>query len=436
MKNEMLLHAFGQINDDLISDAEIEANPKKKRYWIPLLSAAACLCIIFAAVLGFLKLYGIQLAPEDDPAIQLQATTTQPAPDSGKITTPSNPDVQLSPSGYDVIVVRSLAQLEEMRVMAHTENEEELEAYLQSIEGGGATNRQELLDFLELVDSIPVLQFTDGSVCYISHQAGIGTGSGKYFNVLFISFERENGEWFRINYRLSVDDLSEQIEQVRNYEGVSTLDWNMEIAATGNRLRVFAEKRAPHPTGTGETIEWYLAVDDIFAEVTYYTLDADSINSEEIFRNLSVASIPDLSKLSGVPPFSKDYLFSAQAFPVTENIEEDLTQQIKIIKDKEELLPYLKLTNPETLSSYLNTIDCNLDEQTLIAVLMETKGSSDMPNVTSVEKKDKYYLNISVDADTKISVSDSINHWLLLVVAETADEIFSDKLVIIDVTNK
>ena len=46
MKNEVLLHSIGRINDELIADAESEANAKRKPGWTKLGIMAACLALV------------------------------------------------------------------------------------------------------------------------------------------------------------------------------------------------------------------------------------------------------------------------------------------------------------------------------------------------------------------------------------------------------
>ncbi len=47
MKTEVLLRSIGKINDELIADAESEANTKRKPGWAKLGTMAACLALVF-----------------------------------------------------------------------------------------------------------------------------------------------------------------------------------------------------------------------------------------------------------------------------------------------------------------------------------------------------------------------------------------------------
>ena len=46
MKTEVLLRSIGKINDELIADAESEANTKRKPGWAKLGIMAACLALV------------------------------------------------------------------------------------------------------------------------------------------------------------------------------------------------------------------------------------------------------------------------------------------------------------------------------------------------------------------------------------------------------
>ena len=46
MKTEVLLRSIGKINDELIADAESEANTKRKPGWAKLGTMAACLALV------------------------------------------------------------------------------------------------------------------------------------------------------------------------------------------------------------------------------------------------------------------------------------------------------------------------------------------------------------------------------------------------------
>lgn len=54
------------------------------------------------------------------------------------------------------ISLRSLAKLDEMREMITCTDEEELNKYLRSIEGAGARSRDDLIAFVNMIESLPI----------------------------------------------------------------------------------------------------------------------------------------------------------------------------------------------------------------------------------------------------------------------------------------
>ena len=46
MKTEVLLHSIGKISDDLIAEAEAEANANRKPGWVKFVLLAACLALV------------------------------------------------------------------------------------------------------------------------------------------------------------------------------------------------------------------------------------------------------------------------------------------------------------------------------------------------------------------------------------------------------
>ena len=260
MNNKKLLRAMGNIRDDLIAEAVIEQKPKRAgRTWLAL---AACLCILLTGAAVF------SLLPKNPGDPHLDHPTTSIAP---------LPSIKLS----------NLQELQEMREMSVTQDEVALEAYLRTIKGQGARSRQDLLDFLELVDSIPVVQLMDGSVCLLSHEKG-PAGSGEYYNILKLGFEKANGDWIRLDYMLSVEDIAAKEQEVQSAPGITALDIDLQIEATGDQLRVFGERWEQG------SITWYLSVNGIYAQATYRAADAASVNTAQIFEGLSVIRISDL----------------------------------------------------------------------------------------------------------------------------------------------
>lgn len=267
MNNKRLLRAMGNIRDDLVAEAVIEEKPKRAgRAWLAL---AACLCILLTGAAVF------SLRPKDPSNFHLGGNTT--------------PEVTAGPDApsYSVITLDSLDQLAQMRQISASGDEVALQTYLDQLEGSDADSRQALLDFLELVDSIPVVQLMDGTICRLSHQK-TPASQDTYENVLDLSFENQNGQQVRLEYLLSVEDIAAKEQEIQSVPGVTALDMDLQIEAAGDQLRVFGERR-----GQGN-ITWYLSVNGIYTQVTYRAADAVTVNTGQVFEGLSVIRISDL----------------------------------------------------------------------------------------------------------------------------------------------
>jgi uncharacterized membrane protein YkoI len=73
MKTEVLLRSIGKINDELIADAESEANTKRKPGWAKLGTMAACLALVLAValVIPTLTRQDQSIIAENEPKIEL-----------------------------------------------------------------------------------------------------------------------------------------------------------------------------------------------------------------------------------------------------------------------------------------------------------------------------------------------------------------------------
>ena len=107
------------------------------------------------------------------------------------------------------INLRSLAQLDEMREMISCTDEEKLNRYLMGLEGGGAKSRTDLISFVNLIESLPILEFLEGDIVLICHK-NITTDGGN--DVVVISTQGINGNWTRVEYLVYAKDVNAEIE--------------------------------------------------------------------------------------------------------------------------------------------------------------------------------------------------------------------------------
>ena len=186
-------------------------------------------------------------------------------------------DDTLPPLGINLY---SLAELETMREMALCEDEEALEDYLWGVPGGGAHSRENMEAFLALWDALPYLPILDGRVIWIN--ADYPYGAEGDFSTAAVAVKAENGDWFRLHYLFS---LSAQ-------EG----KYGAPIAQSSDRqVKVYREYREKHPTDAGDLIRWSVVADEYCVLVEYYAEHPECVSAEEVFANLSVQHLADLS---------------------------------------------------------------------------------------------------------------------------------------------
>lgn len=186
------------------------------------------------------------------------------------------------------INLRSLAQLDEMREMISCTDEEKLNRYLMGLEGGGAKSRTDLISFVNLIESLPILEFLEGDIVLICHK-NITTDGGN--DVVVISTQGINGNWTRVEYLVYAKDVNAEIElmEMNGYFDNSTIEVPMQ--SDDGRIVVYSEVKETHTSGNGGTITWTIVVDGILVRVVYYSKEISDINAESIFSDLAISTL-------------------------------------------------------------------------------------------------------------------------------------------------
>lgn len=182
------------------------------------------------------------------------------------------------------ISVRGLDEVLTMREML-TASEDVMHQYLRSI-GGGPHDRKDLENFLQLLNTLPYVPLIDGEISWISHSYGESQDTGDYYSVFFVSTKASNGEWVRIEYILSTEDVMQKIS-----EETQEMTAMQPIHSSDNRMTVYAEKREPHPSETGELINWIANIDGYFARIIYYSNNAENIPSTNVLSTITLTTI-------------------------------------------------------------------------------------------------------------------------------------------------
>ena len=287
MKNETLLNAIGQIDDELITDARIDMRPSRLLGWFRWVAAAACCGLLLTGLVGVVMWEDNPPDSVDPTDIQIFATEELLPTESGLPCEPMDGDINLY----------SFAQLEEMRMMAHTADENALAQYLAGIAGEGALSRQDLIRFLEVVGSVPVVQLLEGTVSFISYKTGFSEDTGEYYDILFLSQRDKNGQWLRMEYLFGVEDVSEKLEHIQGAELIKppTPSSEVELVPSVGLLKPHLAEKKPHSSGTGDTVTWHLSTGRIYIRAVYYTKDASEIDVWQMFQDCSWVSIWDLA---------------------------------------------------------------------------------------------------------------------------------------------
>lgn len=255
---------------------------RRKEILVEAVSALAVCCLIITLVF-VVRDKGLNLRGPYD----LGETKPSDGPVNPGETVPSNrpvyPDAPL-PS----ISLRSLAQLDEMREMISCSDEEKLNAYLRGIEGAGASSREDLISFVNLIDSLPILELIEGEITAISLNNII---ADRNRDEVDISTQDANGNWTRVEYLLWVEDVNAEIEfrEANGWFENSALE--RPIQSNDGRITVYAEVKEAHPSGIGYTVTWTVVVDGVLAYVVYRSEDIGDIHAERVFGNLVIGTL-------------------------------------------------------------------------------------------------------------------------------------------------
>ena len=262
MKKEQFFRLLGELDDRFLEkyrqiDLRLSHKAYRKKRTLRILAVAACLALL----IGVCVPVGMMIA-------QLENGPSDPLPS---------------------ITLQSLAELETMREMIACEDEQVLNDYLHSITGGGAYSRQDLIDFLNLVDNTPYARFIDGEITGLTYNQ-----TDKRFSV---STEAENGESMYVSYELGMSDVEKNMEKAAGKLGRKNL-LSAPLSTEDGRLTLYTETR--EPSSNGDVIRWQGVLDGIAIYIVYWVADADAVDTAALIGSLEVAdSITDDSENTG-----------------------------------------------------------------------------------------------------------------------------------------
>lgn len=250
MKKERFFRLLGELDDRILEqyrqmDVTLSHKALRKKRALRALIIAACLALLIGACVPV----GMMIA-------QLGNRPTDPPP---------------------TINVQSLAELETMREMVECEDEQELQKYLSSIPGGGAQSRQDLIDFLHLVDNTPYVRLIDGEMTGLSYN--------KTDARISVSVEAENGESVSVVYELGMSNAKENMQDAAKEMGEKNL-LSAPLSTEDGRLTLYIETR--ESSANGDVIRWQGVLDGIAVYIVYWVADADAVDTATLLETLKI----------------------------------------------------------------------------------------------------------------------------------------------------
>ena len=250
MKKEQFFRLLGELDDRFLEkyrqiDLRLSHKAYRKKRTLRILAVAACLALL----IGVCVPVGMMIA-------QLGKGPSDPLPS---------------------ITLQSLAELDTLREMIECEDEQVLNDYLHSITGGGAQSRQDLIDFLNLVDNTPYARFIDGTVTSLTYNE-----ADERFTV---TVDAENGESVYVSYELGMSNVEKNMNKAARKLGKENL---LSVPLTNGHLTLYTETREPRSDG-GDVIRWQGILDGIAVYIVYWVADADAVNTATLLASLEVA---------------------------------------------------------------------------------------------------------------------------------------------------
>ena len=307
MKKEQLFEAIGEIEDRILDryrqmDQCLARKHAQKKRTLRIVAIAACLALLMGACVPVGMMIAQWVGEQSGPILPGGTSTEQESAQPGEDTTgaPDNPEPLVpGPS----ISLDGLQALAEMRAMIATEDEHKLAQYLSSIEGGGANDRQDLINFVALVDGTPYPWLMQGEVSGLTYQT---TNQSESFLVKVVA---ENGDWVLCEYMLSVSDAAAYLGSIKQEFSDANL-LKAPVSSADGALTLHTETRETAQDGELARIIWWGELCGSVVRIVCGISDADAVDTAALLRELRVTESVDVSYL--YPRFDKaDTVFDA-----------------------------------------------------------------------------------------------------------------------------
>lgn len=242
-----------------------------------------CLAIVTMSVLG------CNTSPDNDSTNEYNAVTTVKSESLGD--TSKNTTVIYESHNFKQIIIASIEELSEMRKMISCTDQEELEKYMSSIRGGSVHKVEDIIMFLNLVDSVPYFNPIGGDIVQIENLEDPENIESTSLRVS-IAMDAEKGYGIRVIYLPKLIDPVSTAE-LRASEAASLI--SQPISSEDGRVTIWAEFRDSHPVyPNANYVEWIAIIDGIFTEILYVFPNTENINTEEFLESISISSIAQL----------------------------------------------------------------------------------------------------------------------------------------------
>ena len=198
------------------------------------------------------------------------------------------------PEPPEQIILRSVDELEELELALESDNADKIANCLSTL---GISSEKEAQKFLDTLKTLPVANLMNGTITLIMSERssiierdakGNLYDTGRISEWFHITTTATDGSWVRVSYWIS-DNVNE--EEIRKNLNISNNTLSSKPFVTEDkRITVFSEVRQTHPTGNGKVITWVSKIDEMYAEINYFSENTDGISTENMFSNARIST--------------------------------------------------------------------------------------------------------------------------------------------------
>lgn len=270
MKKQRFFRLLGDLDDQILEqyrqmDVELSHKALRRKRALRALIIAACLVLLIGACVPVGMMLAGQSVP--GPGGQSESETEQ---EPGK----ELPEVWISVGGIDEIAV--------MREMSVCEDEQQLTQYLESLDGNGIQSRQDLIDFLELVDHTPYPNLIEGEIVSVYYECSTSHSPA----CLRVEKAADSGERVYYTHLVSVEDAAAYIAQIEQELAQENL-LSAPLSVSDGRLILYTERRLH--VSPDHVIEWWGLLDGAAVQIQYAASDISGMDTAALLDLLEVA---------------------------------------------------------------------------------------------------------------------------------------------------